>query len=287
MSRPPKPGRFALRRARPLLSTVVAAALHGSAAIAAAPPAPLSLGACKPTFNDDFNDLSASAWGPGTRWIAHTPWNGDFGDAQFSDPRPGFPFTIEHGVLRIEARKGPDGTWRSGLLSTTDAHGNGFAQTYGYFEMRAKLPPGEGVWPAFWLVTADLKADPRIEIDAIEYYGVMTDKYFVTTHVWHNDKTLTHSETQPVAVGGGALSQAFHTYGVLVDHDWIVYYLDRQEVLRQRTPPEHTRPMGVLINLALGGGWPSGNAPSPSYFYVDYVRAYPIPATCAGTSRTP
>ena len=33
-----------------------------------------------------------SAWGPGTRWIAHTPWHGDFGDAAFSDPLPGFPF---------------------------------------------------------------------------------------------------------------------------------------------------------------------------------------------------
>ncbi len=56
------------------------------------------------TFEDDFKTLDVSAWGPGTRWIAHTPWNGDFGDAAFADPTPDFPFTIQEGSLRIEAR---------------------------------------------------------------------------------------------------------------------------------------------------------------------------------------
>lgn len=44
------------------------------------------------TFSEDFDALDVSAWGPGTRWIAHTPWNGDFGSAAFADPKPGFPF---------------------------------------------------------------------------------------------------------------------------------------------------------------------------------------------------
>jgi hypothetical protein len=44
------------------------------------------------TFAEDFNDLSVSPWGDGhSRWIAHTPWAGDFGDAAFTDPEPGFP----------------------------------------------------------------------------------------------------------------------------------------------------------------------------------------------------
>jgi len=49
------------------------------------------------TFADEFDQLDVSAWGPHTRWIAHTPWNGDFGDAAFSNPAPEFPFTIENG----------------------------------------------------------------------------------------------------------------------------------------------------------------------------------------------
>jgi hypothetical protein len=51
------------------------------------------------------------------------PWHGDFGDAEFTDPSPSFPFTAENGILRIEARKGGDGTWRSGLLCSNDAEG--------------------------------------------------------------------------------------------------------------------------------------------------------------------
>src|SRR6516162_7288623 len=73
-------------------------------------------------FREDFDEgLSVSPWGPNTRWIAHTPWHGDFGDAQFADPMPGvFPFTISNGVLRIEARKDSHGKWMSGLLSSAD-----------------------------------------------------------------------------------------------------------------------------------------------------------------------
>ena len=78
------------------------------------------------SFNEDFDKLDVSAWGPGTRWIAHTPWNGDFGDARFADPAPGFPFVVENGVLRIEARREADGKWRSGLLSSADPKGAGF-----------------------------------------------------------------------------------------------------------------------------------------------------------------
>jgi hypothetical protein len=57
-------------------------------------------------FSEDFNGpLDVSPWGPGTRWIAHTPWHDDFGDAAFADPTPDFPFIIQNGILRIEARK--------------------------------------------------------------------------------------------------------------------------------------------------------------------------------------
>jgi hypothetical protein len=119
----------------------------------------LNLDGFEVTFSEDFDgELDVSPWGPGTRWIAHTPWDGDFGDAAFADPVEGFPFTIEKGILRIEARKDDslkdkwNRKWAAGLLSSNDPKGNGFSQQYGYFEMRAKLPAGAGVWPAFWLM---------------------------------------------------------------------------------------------------------------------------------------
>ena len=100
------------------------------------------------TFEDDFKYLDVSAQGPDTRWIAHTPWNGDFGDAAFDDPGPLGPFTASRDGLAITARKEADGRWHSGLLSSMDKDGpgqHGFAQRYGYFEIRTKLPDGPGV----------------------------------------------------------------------------------------------------------------------------------------------
>jgi beta-glucanase (GH16 family) len=226
------------------------------------------------TFADEFDQLDVSAWGPHTRWIAHTPWNGDFGDAAFSNPAPEFPFTIENGVLRIEARKMPNGKWRSGLLSSTDPNGNGFTQQFGYFEMRAKLPSGPGLWPAFWLV-ANRDPDTSAEIDVMEHYGVAPDKFESVMHVWPKEgRGRQYQERLVHSIPAGSLYTDFHTFGATVESDTTTFYLDRQAIARTPTPPEHRRPMFILLDLAMGAGWPIDQTPNPSYMYVDYVRAY-------------
>jgi len=61
-------------------------------------------------MNETFDTLSVSPdrIGP-ARWTAHTPWNGDFGDARFMDPGPDGPFSVSDGILSITARKDADG----------------------------------------------------------------------------------------------------------------------------------------------------------------------------------
>jgi beta-glucanase (GH16 family) len=234
----------------------------------------LELSGFKLTFDENFDSLDVSAWGPGTRWIAHTPWNGDFGEAQFVNPSPGFPFTVKDGILHIEARRGDDGIWRSGLLASTDPKGNGFSQQFGYFEMRAKLPEGAGLWPAFWLV-ANKDEDTSAEIDIVEHYGKFPDMYESVVHVWK--KTPRGRSYQALLrhqVPPGLLYQDFHLYGASVEADWTVFYLDRREVGRTPTPPEHHKAMFILLNLAMGAGWPIDETPNPSFMLVDYVRAY-------------
>ncbi len=226
------------------------------------------------TFDEDFKEpLSVSAWGSGTRWIAHTPYAGDFGDARFADPEEGFPFTIEDGILRIEARK--DGErWRSGLLSSLDPKGKGFAQKYGYFEMRAKLPKGLGTWPAFWLLGAPSLLDKSatgIEIDVLEQYGVNPNVLWTNVHLWYPDKGH-KADGRAYFVTG--MTDDFHRYGVMVDSAFIIFYYDGIELRRVKTPPEAKVPLYILVDLALGGGWPIDKTPNPSYMYVDYVRAY-------------
>ncbi len=236
--------------------------------------ATLSLDNFELTFEENFDVLDVSAWGPNTKWISHTPWSGDFGDAAFVDPRPAFPFVVKDGVLRIEARKGSDGYWRSGLLSSADSSGHGFMQQFGYFEMRAKLPKGPGLWPAFWLI-ANKDPDTSSEIDVIEHYGAAPAMYESVVHIWPKNKAARKYEhILQHQVPEGALYEDFHTYGMKMDEDWIIFYFDRKEVGRSPTQPENKRPMFILLNLAMGSGWPIENTPNPSFMYVDYVRAW-------------
>jgi beta-glucanase (GH16 family) len=176
--------------------------------------------------------------------------------------------------LRIEASKTAAGRWQSGLLASADATGAGFSQQFGYFEMRAKLPSGPGLWPAFWLVS-NKPVGPPVEIDILEHYGAFPASYESTLHVWNRpgqDKDWSRKNVNMVPAG--SLYADFHTYGALVDPQQIVIYLDRKPVWHIATPPEHKGPLLVLLNLALGGGWPIKDAPSPSFMLVDYVRAY-------------
>lgn len=249
------------------------------------PDEPLNLAHCRPTFEDRFQQLDVSPWGPGTRWIAHTPWHGDFGDAAFSDPGPNSPFAAGPAGLSITAAKDASGRWRSGLLSSTDPKSQGFAARYGYFEMVATFPPGKGTWPAFWLLTADRQADPDIEIDVVEYYGHWTDRYQATVTVRPKGGKQGRSESHWISVPAGALVTQPHAYGVAVGPRDVVFYFDRREVWRTTTPPEHQKPLGILLDLALGSGWPITETPSPSRMQVSRVSYYADLPACGVPPR--
>ncbi|MBY5582728.1 glycoside hydrolase family 16 protein [Rhizobium leguminosarum] len=236
---------------------------------------PLNIDAYQLTFEESFDSLDVSAWGEKTsRWIAHTPWNGDFGDARFTDPAPGFPFTTDQGVLKIEARKEADGTWRSGLLSSVNPKGEGFSQQFGYFEARMKLPPGKGVWPAFWLIGLD-RSKYTAEIDVLEYYGRAPYEFSMGFHIWRQSQggqNSTGGYWQKVQ--DGILNSDYHTYGVDIQADKTSFYFDRKFIWSFDTPKEFHMPFYPLVNLALGSGWPIDETPNPSILLVDYIHVY-------------
>lgn len=268
---------------RSLWAASILCVLPMTAGCAQAQGEALQLCRYKKVFADDFNTLSVSpSNNERTTWSAHTPWHGDFGDARFidpvniyADPEKNDPFFVKDGILTIRARKHENGQWTSGLISSADPKQAGFALQYGYFEARMKMPPGPGTWPAFWLAPNKSQDDkaPSVEIDIIEYYGKFTDKFHSVLHVWKDGKD-TRGEDHVATVPADSLVNDFHTYGAEVTKDWIVYYLDRREYARMKTPPEHTKPLMLLVNLALGAGWPIDKTPNPSDLQVDYVYAF-------------
>jgi hypothetical protein len=268
-----------------LWTTLVAGSLTQTLAQTPTPPGPGPSCELRPVFIENFDEdtapnrriesISSSRIGP-ARWTAHTPWNGDFGDAVFVDPIPGGPFAIKDGMLSITASKNSDGRWTSGLIAAADATGAGSGTRYGYFEARMKMPPGPGTWPAFWLISLKPveKSDPKVEIDVVEYYGKLTSSYQITTHVWWRNEAKNTGSLNTISVPNGVLVGDFHTYGVDISPKNLVFFLDGKQVWTQPTPPELDGPMYPLVNLALGSGYPTDHTPSPSTLLVDYVHVY-------------
>lgn len=249
------------------------------------------------TFSEDFNTLRLVDSGGGV-WTPRYPHAGpdEIGSRTLLDnheqqiyvdptlkgagPKPlGLnPFRIENGVLHISAQRLPPQARRalwnyhymSGLLTTKDS----FAQQYGYFEMRAKMPKGRGLWPAFWMLPADRSWPP--EIDIVEIIGHDPSMINHAAHWNLNGKHV--SAGFPVLRSDS--SAAFHTYGVEWSAKTIRWFFDGRETARITTPQELNKPMYLLVNLAVGGQWPGKVDPKvlPAIMEVDYVRAYALPS---------
>ena len=248
-------------------------------------PAALDLTGYHATFDDEFDKMDVAADGGRGRWYA--PVHRDFGEAHFMPPAPGGPFSIARqgpmglggSALAISATKGKGG-WRSGLLQTVDSHGSGFAQQYGYFEMRAKFPQGQATWPGFWLLTLNGFTDPSVtrgEIDVVEQYGSSPERIHTSVHLWpaaaRNAGGLRDHWYKSEKIVVGDMSSDFHRYGVMLTSEWVITYYDGQELSRFPTPAQYRTPVYMLVDLAMHDKNLKA-AKSPSVMLVDYVRAY-------------
>jgi beta-glucanase (GH16 family) len=190
------------------------------------------------------------------------------------------PFTSNaDGTLTITAAPSADPNifgyhYTSGMISTAPS----FAQTYGYFEMKAELPSTAGAWPAFWLIPADGSWPP--ELDVME--TLSSDP--------HADWTTWHSGVGGANTSNGVASyipdtaDGFHTYGVLWTKTDLVWYVDGVEVFHQATPADMNKPMYMIANLALGGwGGAIDDPHMPAQMKIDYIHAYSL---ADGTSTT-
>ena len=246
------------------------------------------------TFNDDFNNFVSSPDGS-VGWMTTYTFGGETSrtlpgndEAEYySDNSVGEnPFTVSNGVLSIRASLAPPGSnpyglpYDSGLITTNGS----FNQLYGYFEVRAELPAGKGLWPAFWLLPES--ADYASELDVFEVLGDNPNTVYQTVHDYGG------SDTAGQAFTASNTSTAFHTYGVDWEPDFITYYVDGQAVFKTITPASMKEPMYMLLNLAVGGNgsWPGApdNAMAfPADFKIDYVRAEQTSNTIGWTDPMP
>ncbi len=226
-------------------------------------------------FDESFNSLDVTNWGKhGSLWLAHTPWNGDFGQAEFTYDAFNNPFLVSNGILQISATKTGQQRWKSGLLALNIRSPSYKGFELGYFEARMKFPRGPGLWPAFWLIGED-RSRFTAEIDIVEHYGTQADKFSTNAHIWRSHKggqnTSFHKK---VTVDSGILQNQFNLYGVHIKSHELVFYLNRKEFWRIQKPKDfYNMRFYPLINLAMT----KHNEKLYGEEYVmevDYVRVY-------------
>jgi beta-glucanase (GH16 family) len=235
------------------------------------------------TFTDDFNGPAGSA-------VDSSKWGYETGDNVNNHEREYYTSGTHNaaldgqGDLVITARKENPANYQcwygtcqytSARLSTPGK----FSQAYGHFETRMKLPRGQGMWPAFWMLGGGNWPTDG-EIDIMENVGFEPGSVHGTIH------GPGYSGANGIGAGynlpnGQSFSDAFHTFAV----DWapnsIKWSVDGN-VYETRTPADlngnrwvYDHPFYLIMNLAVGGYWPGdpdGSTSFPQQLVVDYVH---------------
>lgn len=241
--------------------------------------------AWKLTWSDEFNGEDGSS-PDATKWAFDVGGEG-WGNKEL-ESYTARPVNVEQrgGNLVVTARKedytGADGTARP--YTSGRVRRGLFAQDYGRFEARMKLPVGKGIWPAFWMLGDDIDSVgwPKSgEIDVMECIG---DPLTIYSTLHGPGYDFGGVSTRFAVPSGHDVNKGFHLYAVEWAPNDIKFYFDNRLIV-ERTPkdlPKGTawvfnHPFFLLLNLAVGGSWP-GNPDKttafPQRMLVDYVRVY-------------
>jgi beta-glucanase (GH16 family) len=283
--------RFTIPLTLILLSSIYAVAQTSVPAGGASPAARIAspgLSGWELIWSDEFNGPNGSP-PDGSKWAFDIGGDG-WGNNEleyYTDHRQNAYQQDGNLVIKVLAEKftGADGATRnytSARLKTQTK----FAQTYGWFEARIKIPRGQGIWPSFWMLGDDIgKVEwPQCgEIDIMENIGKEPSLVHGTIHGpgYSGD----HGIGAPFALPSHAnFADDFHVFAVEWEPNAIRFYVD-DHLYETRTPSDlpagakwvYNHPFFLLLNVAVGGGWP-GNPDATSVYpqtmLVDYVRVY-------------
>jgi beta-glucanase (GH16 family) len=236
-------------------------------------------------WSDEFEGAAGTAVDP-SKWTFDLGNNNGWGnqELEYYTDRTDNAALDGQGHLAITARSEPFGgsSYTSARLKTQGK----VTWTYGRFEARVQLPYGQGMWPAFWMLGADITSVswPACgEVDIFENLGREPAIVHGTMHGpgYSGGAGPTGSTTLP---GGARLADDFHVFAVEWEANVIRWYLDDQLYSTKTTADVPAgsswvfdKPFFVILNVAVGGGWP-GNPDAtttfPQQMLVDHVRVY-------------
>ena len=191
---------------------------------------------------------------------------------------------LNNGNLVIEAKRQSQGgrDYTSARMLTKGKQ----SFRYGRIDVSAKLPKGQGIWPAIWMLGADIDQNnwPKCgEIDIMELRGQEPNKILTTMHFPKTDGTREFKGSPDQVLPSGNFSDAFHTFSVVRSKDQMRFFLDGKQYYTF-TPSDvngggypFNNPFFMILNVAVGGdflGNPNASTVFPQKMEVDYVRYY-------------
>jgi len=239
-------------------------------------------------WNDEFNGPSGSAVDQ-SKWTAEIG-GGGWGNTELEYYTARTENAYQSGgslVIKVikERYTGSDNVTRD-YTSARLITKNKFTTTYGRFEARIKVPYGQGIWPAFWILGSDIDnvGWPKCgEIDIMENIGKEPSVIHGTLHGPGYSGTNGLSSSYTLS-SKERFTDSFHTFAVEWEPNVIRFYCDGI-LYKTRTPADLPKDQRwvfnhqffILLNVAVGGNWPGnpdGTTVFPQAMQVDYVRVY-------------
>lgn len=279
----PKPSRLLL------MVLVCCSSLLPGCRIIGSPPPPIPTARWTLVWSDEFSGPDGSLPDP-KKWtydIGGKGWGNQELESYTKGPENA---RIEKGMLVIIAQKetytGPDGVTRDYTSARLKTQGL-FSQAYGRIEARIKIPEGQGMWPAFWMLGEDITSVgwPKCgEIDIMENVGKEPGTVHGSLHGPSSERPTSDLTSIFSLPAGQKFAEDFHLYAVEWEPDIIRFYVDSnlyasfdssQWPAGGKWVFDH--PFFIILNLAVGGGWPGSPDVStkfPQRMLVDYVHVY-------------
>jgi beta-glucanase (GH16 family) len=240
-------------------------------------------------FDEEFN-------GPAGSLPDSSKWSADVGGGGWGNNQLEYDTNNKNvsqdgnGNLVIEARKENPSNYQCwyGTCTYTSTRMNTkgkFAFTYGHVEARIKIPFGQGMWPAFWMLGSNIDSVgwPSCgEIDIFENIGKEPATIHGTVH--GPGYSGANGIGGPYTLSSGRFADNYHIYAIDWNSTRIAFFVDginyftvQRSVVETKGAWVYDHPFFLILNVAVGGGWP-GNPDStttfPQRMSVDYVRVY-------------